>query len=68
MTLSPLTEEVAHAGRTLRWPGLATPRPAPAKAWLAERLFRKTVLGLPTAKPVSRAGYLDVWQFGMTRH
>lgn len=33
--------------RLLRWPGLAMPRHAPAKAWLAERLFRRTVAGLP---------------------
>ena len=31
----------------LRWPGLVTPRSAPAKAWLAERLFRRTVARLP---------------------
>jgi cyclopropane-fatty-acyl-phospholipid synthase len=35
------------AERLSRWPGLAIPREAPAKAWLAERLFRRTVRRLP---------------------
>jgi len=35
------------AERLLRWPGLAIPREAPAKAWLAEQLFRRTVRRLP---------------------
>src|SRR5262245_44259029 len=32
---------------TARWPGLVIPNEAPAKAWLARRLFRLTVRRLP---------------------
>jgi cyclopropane-fatty-acyl-phospholipid synthase len=35
------------AERLSRWPGLAIPHEAPAKAWLAEQLFRRTVRRLP---------------------
>ncbi|HYQ67318.1 cyclopropane-fatty-acyl-phospholipid synthase family protein [Actinophytocola sp.] len=40
-TLLPDTE------RLLRWPGLAIPHQAPTKAWLAAKLFRRTVRPLP---------------------
>jgi cyclopropane-fatty-acyl-phospholipid synthase len=40
-TLLPETDHL------LRWPGLAIPNHAPTKAWLAERLFRRTVARLP---------------------
>jgi cyclopropane-fatty-acyl-phospholipid synthase len=33
--------------RLIRWPGLAIPDEAPTRAWLAERLFRRTVRRLP---------------------
>jgi cyclopropane-fatty-acyl-phospholipid synthase len=49
MTLSTARDEQASSGgpkRTARWPGLLTPERAPVRAWLAERLFRRTVAGL----------------------
>ena len=30
-----------------RWPGLATPRRAPVRAWIAEQLFRRSAANLP---------------------
>jgi cyclopropane-fatty-acyl-phospholipid synthase len=43
-TSSVLSPEWTH---TRRWPGLAVPECSPARAWLAERLFRQTVRRLP---------------------
>ena len=45
MTLPPPREEVTHAEGTRHRPGLAVPRPAPAGAWHAVRVFGGTRRG-----------------------